>query len=83
VDTSQILPIVYTSTLAVQDKRLGGQSFCVTEQTWNIAYTAQYLCGKDTSTRSVGISVQLDDSKRAPLFKINGVVGVVQAAPPP
>lgn len=78
VDTSQILAIVYTTSLAVQDKRSGIQSFCVTEKTWNIAYTQKYLCGHDVSNRSTAVFLTTTPATGTPLFKIGPVSGMVR-----
>jgi hypothetical protein len=69
VDTGNIIPIVYTSTLAVIDKRLGGQSFCVVEKSWNIAYTEKYRCDP-ANPPAARLKFSLSDGKSEAVFKI-------------
>lgn len=51
VNKNEILPIVMSTTIVALDKRMGAKSFCVNQDSWDMAYSKEYLC--DSSRRGV------------------------------
>jgi hypothetical protein len=75
VDGSNVIPIVYTITLAAVDKRLGGNGFCVMPASWNIAESERYKCDQSRYPAGAVLKLKIDDGTGKTLFKIGNVVG--------